>query len=171
MATNSTAASSSSNPAAASSLTSPAAASSPRSNTTEEVKSVLVCVGERKRAVSFSIHPTPKAELQALLTAIASAFEDVPNVTTPLALQLKNEDWGGEILDVVEGKVIPDKSVIRVIQESQACEVSAAHSDLSACNLTFRDTLLALSFVTKIVYCRWHKLMAVSVNECFFLTL
>ncbi len=106
--------------------TNPAAAcSSNTSTTTGEVKNVLVCIGERKRAVSFPVQTSPKAELQALLTAIANVFEDViPKATAHLALQLKNEKWGGEFLDVVEGGVIPDKSVLRVFQDSQVCEVS-----------------------------------------------
>ena len=33
----------------------------------------------------------------------------------PIILQLKDEEWGGEFVDLLDGQVIQDKSVVKIM--------------------------------------------------------
>ena len=76
---------------------------------------VLVYVGERKRAVSlsFSANETRKA---CLLAAVSKAFQDADIHFDDAVVQMKSEEWGGGFLDVKEDDVIPDTAEIRIVE-------------------------------------------------------
>ncbi len=78
-------------------------------------KTVLACFGERKREVTFSASDDGD-DLQALLAAIKAVYHDVIKMDAELVVQLKNENWAGEFLDI-KGSTIPDKAVIKVVNE------------------------------------------------------
>ena len=70
------------------------------------IKTVLVCVGERRRPVQFS------GFNQQLCTAVRKAFSDVITPTDEVFLQVKDETWGGMFIDLVDQDV-PDRSVLK----------------------------------------------------------
>lgn len=70
------------------------------------IKTVLVCVGERRRPVQFS------GSNQQLCTAVRKAFTDVITPTDGVFLQIKDETWGGMFIDLVDQDV-PDRSVLK----------------------------------------------------------
>ena len=69
-------------------------------------KVVLVCLGERKREVSFS------GGYDSLLQQANETYKDVLCGRRINVLQLKNEDWEGQFVDI-QNKEIADKSVVR----------------------------------------------------------
>ena len=72
---------------------------------------VLVRVGPCSRV----IHIESKRELVA---AIRCSFSDVPRVANAdLIIQIKDEEWGGEFVDLKEDQVIPNRSVLNVIPQ------------------------------------------------------
>lgn len=75
-----------------------------------EKKDVLVVLGEHRRPVSFV--DSGKGEL---LSAIRKAFQVEGNCR--VFVQIKNEEWGGEFTDVVEGQVIANRSILRAVVE------------------------------------------------------
>lgn len=72
-------------------------------------KVVLVCLGKRKWEVAFI---DDGEGLNTLLDAIRETFSDVFG-DEQLLLQVKNEEWSGEFVDVTGD--VPDKSVLKVI--------------------------------------------------------
>ena len=83
--------------------------STPKCTMSEEdtrIKTVLVCVGERRRPVQFS------GSNQQLCTAVRKAFTDVITPTDGVFLQIKDETWGGMFIDLVDQDV-PDRSVLK----------------------------------------------------------
>ncbi len=93
-------------------------------------KTVLVCLGERKREVSFefSSDNIEDSEVKALLTQLGEVFSDVLSADKirldQLVLQYKNEDWNGEFIDAMGP--ICNKSVIRAV----VCQDVASRSGL-----------------------------------------
>ena len=83
----------------------------------EKNKSVLVCLGERKRGVSFSCGKDSEEERAAIIEAVKEAYKDVSKFDGDLVLQIKSELWEGEFLDLATGEVIPNKAVLRAILE------------------------------------------------------
>ena len=77
-----------------------------------ESRRVLVRVGLHSRVVQL------EAE-NDLERAIRQTFADLRQVAdaSSLILQLKDEEWGGEFVDLKEGQVIPDHSVLNVIPQ------------------------------------------------------
>ena len=60
---------------------------------------VLVCLGERRRPVRLS-----SSSLEALRAAVLSQFSDVlPAAKCDLLLHIKDDNWGGMFVDIVEG--------------------------------------------------------------------
>jgi len=59
---------------------------------------VLVCLGDRKN----------------ILEAIRNTFSDVLPCTAQFILQIKNENWGGDFLDISKSGEVPDRSVLKV---------------------------------------------------------
>ena len=89
------------------------------------MKSVLVCVGERKRPVTLandsSVNELKLAivrEYQNILPRSSSSTDQ--SVADRLVLQIKSEDWGGIFVDLKDEDDYPDKSVLRVVEETQA---------------------------------------------------
>ena len=88
-------------------------------------KTVLVCIGERKRPVNFSA--ASDDETSALLSAIRDEFRDIITEDTEIVLQLKDEEWAGEFVDIIrsDNAIIPNKSVVRVVmQKPPVCDTS-----------------------------------------------
>lgn len=86
--------------------------------TMAQPKKVLVCLGENRREVMFS------GNAKDLLEGVVEVFSDILSAqkisASQLVLQLKNEDWGGDFLDIDKVTAeIPDKSVIKVVKMSQ----------------------------------------------------
>ena len=79
-------------------------------------KTVLVCFEQWKRPVTFN------GGVQVLTEAMKTAFQDVlpADDNSPLVLQVKNEDWGGEFVDVIRDDDISDRSVVRTVFSSSA---------------------------------------------------
>ena len=90
----------------------------------ESSKTVLVCIGERKRPVHFSASDID--ETSALMLAIREVFQDIIAEDTEIVLQMKDEEWAGEFVDIQSGNAtIPDKSVVRVVmQRPPVCDTS-----------------------------------------------
>ena len=84
---------------------------------------MLVSVGENKRAVSYVI-PAASADADTaermatehttLTQAIRVTFKDILLPGQEFFLQIKNEEWGGTFLDLMNEKVA-DQSVIRAV--------------------------------------------------------
>ncbi len=95
-------------------------------------KTVLVCLGERKREVSFSCirsNEEEETDVKALLKKLGKVFCDVLSADKirldQLVLQYKNEDWSGEFIDAMGS--ISDKSIIRAV----VCQDGAGRSGLA----------------------------------------
>ena len=59
------------------------------------------------------------SSLEALRAAVLSQFSDVlPAAKCDLLLQIKDDNWGGMFVDIVEGHSIPDRSVVKVVVEA-----------------------------------------------------
>ena len=85
-------------------------------------KTVLVCFGERKRPVNIA----QDSSLKDVKLAIVNEYEDVlprstsstnESIAEKLLLQVKAEEWEGVFVDVKEEDDIPDKSVLRIVEE------------------------------------------------------
>ena len=82
-------------------------------------KEALVRVGVYSRVVRFN-------DKEDLYLNIRAAFSDVCQVgatNTKLLVQIKDQQWGGEFLDLQEGQNIPDRSVLNVVVITQAEQV------------------------------------------------
>ena len=77
-------------------------------------KTVLVCFGERKRPVTYTVDENEK---ESLLAAAREVFTDVDGIVDESVVQVKNEQWGGEFVDLKEDEKIPDRAVLRVVTE------------------------------------------------------
>ena len=91
---------------------------------TTTTKCVLVCFGERKRPVTLANDAT----VNDLKLAIVNEYQDVlprsssstdQSVADRLVLQIKSEDWDGAFVDLKDEADVPDRSVLRVVEESQ----------------------------------------------------
>jgi len=72
---------------------------------------VLVRVGPRSRVIHIESE-------RKLVAAIRRSFSDVPRVANAdLIIQIKDEDWGREFVDLKEDQVIPNRSVLNVIPQ------------------------------------------------------
>ena len=79
-----------------------------------EQKRVLELVAEHSRSVVFHSEE-PDGDLNSLKKAIQESFSDCVDLgRRPFFLQLKDEEWKGEFLDILPGDSITDKSVIKV---------------------------------------------------------
>ena len=79
-------------------------------------KTVLVCFGERKRPVTYTMDER-KSEKESLLSAVNEVFADVEGIGDDAEhlVQVKNEQWGGEFVDLKDEEKIPDRAVVRVV--------------------------------------------------------
>ena len=73
-------------------------------------KQVLVRIGPHSRVLRVESQ-------RELVPTIRRSFADVPRVVNAckLLVQIKDEDWGGEFVDLKEDQVIPDRSVPNVV--------------------------------------------------------
>ena len=92
-----------------------------------EMKSVLVCFGERKRPITIA----NDSSLSDLKLAIVNEYQDVlprtssstdQNVADRLVLQIKSEDWDGVFVDLKDEADVPDRSVLRVVEETHSTQ-------------------------------------------------
>ena len=71
------------------------------------MKKVLLCFGDRKRCVT--IPATWDNDVEHLHAIAIEVFEDVfPTSQAQIFLQLKDEEWGGEFIDIRDNQVIED---------------------------------------------------------------
>ena len=77
---------------------------------------VLCCLGERRRPVKYTAEDG-KSTLECLHEAVKETFQDVLPSSTKMFLQLKNEKWAGEFVDIKDMDSIPNQSVIRAVVE------------------------------------------------------
>ena len=93
---------------------------------TEHEKTVLVCLGERKRAVTF--RSGGGNEVESLLESVKEVYKDVlGDKCEQLLLQSKSEKWQGEFVDIQSGPIF-DQSVLKasvVIPVQTSTEVRA----------------------------------------------
>ena len=74
-------------------------------------RQVLVHLGVHRRVVEFEKNDDLKP-------AIFRSFSDVPGVAnSTMVIQLKDNEWGGEFVDLMEDQNVPDHSVLNVIFE------------------------------------------------------
>ena len=69
------------------------------------------------RSVFFNRDDDPKVELANFEAKVKATFQDVmlPEQNSELFVQLKDEKWQGEFVDLTPSGCIPDKSVVRVV--------------------------------------------------------
>ena len=71
-------------------------------------KSVLVRMGAYSRVVAFQ----SSSDLAASIKAV---YEDFPDISCgKLHLQIKDEAWGGEFVDL-EDREVPDRSILKAL--------------------------------------------------------
>lgn len=85
-------------------------------------KEVLCCVGERRRPVTYSLEDG-KCESDSLLEAVKMVFQDVIPSSRRVFLQVKDENWAGEFVDIHGADSIPHHAVIRVVAEKPSPQV------------------------------------------------
>ena len=72
-------------------------------------KTVLVCVGERRRVVTVC------GGKAALAAAAKAVFRDVIPLGEELIFQIQSDEWGGLFIDLLPDDDIPDKCVINAV--------------------------------------------------------
>ena len=78
-------------------------------------RTVLVCIGERKRPVAINHDQNEKRKwFDTIKVAFADVLEEKP-IRKPV-IQLKSEEWHGQFVDF-QGDSLPDRAVVRVIDE------------------------------------------------------
>lgn len=88
-------------------------------------KRVLVHLGGRSRPVAFtSSQSDSESDLDVLLKEIKSSFSDLlpracEEEAPELFLQIQDDEWGSEYVDVLTSQSIPNKSILRVLAEKK----------------------------------------------------
>ena len=85
-------------------------------------KTVLVCLGENSRSVTFEGGANLMEEKKQLVKAIEVSFKDVlgGKAGEITVLKIKSEEWGGEFVDLQE-RCIPDRAVVKVsVEENES---------------------------------------------------
>ena len=80
-------------------------------------KSVLVCIGNVNRPVSFLEGDDNEDEKKHLYEAIKNKFSDIldnNSVKKPI-IMVKSEEWNNEFVDIGSNP-IPDRAVVRVVE-------------------------------------------------------
>ena len=78
-------------------------------------KEVLVIYGKRTRSLWFNKDDNPEVELANFEWEAKATFEDVLEQNAELVVQLKDEKWKGEFVDLSPSAFIPNESVVRVV--------------------------------------------------------
>ena len=78
-------------------------------------KTVLVAFRDNKRPVTF-ISDNRETETDSLICAFKETFADVLGDESihEVLLQIKDEDWGGEFVDL-QGDSVSDRAVVKVL--------------------------------------------------------
>ncbi len=125
-----------------------AESSSSSGSSSTSSKSVLVCLGESKKQVSFECCEDADEEKKAFTDAMLYEFSDVlPSPSPPLIIQLKDERWEGEFLDLSKKAKIPHHTVVRVILGDESAKVrkksaSIVHFNKFTCIYRVQASLL-----------------------------
>ena len=84
-----------------------------------EKKCVLVCLGERKREVAFmGDKEDAKKERSHFIAAIKKTFSDIGLESfDSFVLQVKDENWAGEFVDIGSDDRVGHKCVVKVVLE------------------------------------------------------
>ncbi len=90
-----------------------------------EQKTVLVCLGEHRRAVTFTSNGR-KGDAKALLEAAGRVFSDILDLQDDkqVLLQTQSHIWSGKFVDIGEDN-IEDKAKIRAVL-TEACTVGSS---------------------------------------------
>ncbi len=80
-----------------------------------EERTVLVHLRERTRPVKFV---SSGDDVASVVEATRLAFSEVVGPRDSVALQMKDEDWGGVFVDKLDGE-IPSRSVLKAIVTAQ----------------------------------------------------
>ena len=86
----------------------------------EAEKSVLVTFWGRNRIVTF--YTGLQSDESSVTAAVRTNFRDVIK-DEQFFLQMKNEDWGGAFVELLEDQTIPDKAVIEAVAVQKRTEV------------------------------------------------
>lgn len=83
-------------------------------------KTILVSFRDRKRPVTFT---SGNKETSSLICAFKETFADVlgeesENTSPDVLLQVKDEDWGGEYVDIL-GDTVQDRAVVKALLASK----------------------------------------------------
>lgn len=118
-------------------------------------KIVLVCLGEHKREVKFSVAGTERKQLEE---AVCDVFSDVLDQRgTSLLFQVKSEGWAGEYVDLGEGDTVPNGSIIKAVVLEQVY-------NYPTCMTTYTTSC----GVSK-EYLKWQTFTVVGGNTCQYL--
>ena len=86
-------------------------------------KTVLCSFGQYSRPVLFT-STSERSDFDSLSEAISGVFGDVipqsSRQSNVYILKMESPDWGGHLVDIREGDIIPDQSVINVLQRKEA---------------------------------------------------
>ena len=77
------------------------------------MKAVLVSMGDNNRVVAFSWTSAEPGDCQALKLAIKATFSDVLLPGQTFSLQIKSEEWGGVLINLLEKEIPVIKAVVR----------------------------------------------------------
>ena len=90
-------------------------------------KSVLFCMGGRNRIGSSAGTGVFVSDKSALTAAVRAQFGDILSEKQDFFLQIKNEDWGGAFVELLEEQNVPDKAVIEAVIVPKSIEVCFVH--------------------------------------------
>ena len=122
-------------------------------SSTNRTKSVLVCLGERKRDVSFTCNGSYQDELKALDAVTREVYSDVLKGGEDILFQVKREEWGGEFTDI--SAPVPDRAVLMaVVSGSEVSNMYIRLPPISLCIHLFQQserlTSIALKALQKV---------------------
>ena len=98
-------------------MSAPVGSKYPADEEPPKLKTVLVCVGGRKRTVSFSCGE--ESDRVRLLVAANAVYQGVAVFDGKTIVQMKSEEWSGEFIDVED---TPDKAIVRVVESVSCCQ-------------------------------------------------
>lgn len=94
-------------------------------------KKVLLCLGKRKRAVSFNSDKS-ESDKSVLTKKVREEFGDIlEEDQTEIIIQVKDEEWN-DWVDLKDGADVPEKSVIQVLAEEGKVSCFQFHIAVSA---------------------------------------
>ena len=88
-----------------------------------EPRTVLVHLKQHARPVSFLVaEPNEYAKTHALvkaaiITTFGSLLQDQTH--SGFSLQVKDDEWGGVFVDMLENQDIPNRSILNILEDTQ----------------------------------------------------